>query len=377
MTSYSTAADANARFRRLVGSGARAVPVVFDLPTRAGLDSDAPAARGLVGRRGVAVDSIDDMRVLFGGLRLDQVVPSLAVDAPAAPLLVLYQLVAEEHGAPARRLAGAVRGDVFKEFLARGPGVFPLRPSLRLAMNVFAYCQAELPRWQCLTVCGHHLAGTGADPALEVAFTVSGGIEYLRAAVTAGLDVRTVVPRLTLCLVGGTTDRENRAKLRAARRVWTRTANDHFGSGRTAPRLYVRTPRDGLATLACTEDIEAGATALVDRIERLGGTLTVLEHGLAGQLLGRPHGDRAAAPRPHPAHQDSLDLQARQTERLAKLRAWRVQPTVDEALLRLRKAAQGDDNVLYPMREALAARATVGEVCDALRSTWGTGPRAT
>ena len=375
MSAGRTAAEDNARLRKLAAEGARTLPVVFDLPTRAGLDSDALQARGLVGRCGVPVDSIDDMRVLFGGLPLDRVRPTLAADVPAAPLLVLYQLVAEEHGTRARRLIGAVRNDAFRGFLTGGTGGLPLRALLRLAMDVLAYGVAELPHWRCLSLCGHHMAGPDADPALEVAFTVAGGIEYLRAAAASGLEAEVVVPRLTLCLAGSATGAENRAKLRAVRRVWTRTAHERLAAVAAVPRLYVQDPRPGTAPAARrprprARDIEAGALALLDRLDRLGGTLAVVEYGLGDDSLGRRP---TARPRPRP-HLSHAALRVRQTERLAKLRAWRVQPAVDEALLRLLKAAQGDGNVLYPMKEALAAKATLGEVCAVLRTAWGTRP---
>ncbi|MGW1782101.1 methylmalonyl-CoA mutase family protein [Streptomyces sp. NPDC002143] len=361
MSVSGTAAEVNAGFRRRVADGARTVPVVFDLPTRAGLDSDAPQAHGLVGRCGVPVDSIDDMRVLFGGLRLERIFPTLAADVSAAPLLLLYQLVAEEHGTPARRLTGAVRNDVFRRILDRGPDGLPHRPKLRLAMNVVAYGLAELPRWQCLSICGHHLAGPDADPALEVARTVAGGVEYLRAAATAGLDPRAVARRLTICLTAGATARESRAKLRAARTVWTRTAHDHLTPGLPTPRLYVPHPRHGSPAPALRplpRALDAAALAVLDRMHRQHGTLTLLGHAVP---------TRRRIPRPHPASQA---LQAGQAERLAKLRAWRIQSAVDEALLRLHQAARSTDNVLYPMKDALAARATVGEVCTTLHRAW-------
>lgn len=361
------AARVGARPRRRGAGGATAVPVAFDLPTRIGLDSDAPEARELVGHRGVPIDSIDDMRVLFGGLQLGQAFPALAADAVAAPLLLLYQLVAEEHGTPARRLTGAVRNDAFRGWSGQGPGVLPLGSRLRLALDVVAYGLAELPRWRCLSVCGHRLAGPGAEPALEVACSVAAGFAYLRTAATAGLDTRAVASRLSICLTAGGTPRESGARLRAARQVWNRTVHEHLTPRLPAPRLYVRRPRPGSPTppgdpRPLASAIEAGALALLDRAERQGGTLTLLD------MAGRSR--RPVSP-PHPA---SPALLVRQTERLDKLRAWRIQPNVDDALLCLQRAALGDGNVLYPMKDALAARATLGEVCAALHAAWALGP---
>ncbi|PAZ16971.1 methylmalonyl-CoA mutase, partial [Streptomyces sp. SA15] len=382
------AAQANARLRRLVGGGARELTVSFDVPTRNGLDSAAPAAWGLVGHRGVPVDSIDDMRVLLGGLPLHRVAVSLAADTCAAPLLVLYLLVAEEHGAPAGQLAGEVGNDVLTDLLLTGPGPFPPRASLRLARDVLTHGLAELPRWRCLTVRGHRLTGAGADPAQEIAFTVAAGTEYLVAASAAGLDPAVVAARTALCVSPALTGRGTRVKLRTVRRLWARTVQARLGPA-PAPRLRAAVPDDHLAAAptsagreaalrhADPAGLEAAAAALLDRIARLGGLLAVLERERGPELFG-VHGTGRPAHRPRLARPwtSSHAVRARQTERLAKLRAWRVQPAVDEALLRLSEAAQGGGDVLNPLREALAFRATLGEVCAALRETWAPNPPA-
>ncbi|MDN0195755.1 methylmalonyl-CoA mutase family protein [Streptomyces sp. S.PNR 29] len=372
------AAQVNARLRGLVDGGARKLAVSFDPPTRTGLDSAAPAAWGLVGHRGVPVDSIDDMRVLLGGLPLDRIAVSLAADTCAAPLLVLYRLVAEEHGAPAGRLAGSVGNDALTDLLLSGPGPFPPRASLRLVRDVCAYGLAELPRWRCLTVRGHRLTDAGADPAQEIAFTVAAGTEYLLTAAAAGLDPAAVAARTALCVSAARTGRDTRAKLRAVRRLWARTVHARLGPG-PAPRLHTAVPARHQAATPSADGLEAAAAALLDRVARLGGLPTVLEGSRGPELFGvhgtgGPVHHRPRLARPWAA---SHAVRALQTERLAKLRAWRVQPTVDKALLRLCEAAQGDDNVLHPLRDALASRATLGEVCTALRDTWAASPPVT
>ncbi|MEV5881496.1 methylmalonyl-CoA mutase family protein [Streptomyces sp. NPDC052020] len=386
MTGCDTAAAANARLHHLVAAGARVLPLAFDLATLTGLDSDAPAAWGLVGHRGVPVDSVDDMRVLLGGLPLHRAFTALAADTCAAPLLVLHQLVAEEHGAPVRRLSGSVGNDVLKDLVLHGPGPFPPRAALRLAGDVAAYCLAELPRWRFLSVAGHHLARAGADPAREIAYTVAAGTEYLRAARTAGLDPRAVAARVTLSLAPAATRRATRAKLRALRRLWARAARDGLGlppgpgpllrvaapipGGGPAPgRHDLYAPGDGRPERAAA--LEAEAAAVLERVARFGGMLAVVEAGMGPGLFGiRGAARNGSHPRVARPWSSSRTVRADQTERLAKLRAWRVQAAVDDRLRRLGGAARGDGNVLHPIREALAARATVGEVCAALREAW-------
>ncbi|MFD9569481.1 methylmalonyl-CoA mutase family protein [Streptomyces sp. NPDC059982] len=382
---FSTSVSANARLRELVERGARILPLLVDRPTASGLDSDAPPALGHVGRAGVAVDSIDDMRVLLSGIPLDRVSLSLDVDAAAAPLILLYQLVAEEHGVPAARLRGSVRGDVLKEFITPGGTcLFPPAPAMRLTRDVLRYCRISLPRWDVLSVCGHDLAEAGADPAQEVAFALTNGIAYVRTAVSAGVNADTFVPGLTFCLSDGGSRTEVLAKFRAARRIWTRAVNEQFGpdrAGRTGPRPggpspgTAPPPRGGRPwrRADASREIEAAAVALMDSIERLGGAVRAVERRFQSTILpgnGHPPGPSGVEAR----GDEARAAHRGQSERLAKLRAWRVQSAVDDALARLAEAARGDGNVMFPMRSALAASATVGEICGTLRGVWGTHP---
>ncbi|MFJ6053822.1 methylmalonyl-CoA mutase family protein [Streptomyces sp. NPDC092307] len=376
-TRFHTSAAANLRLRQLFDRGARVLPLLVDRPTASGLDSDTASAYGQVARAGVALDSIDDMRVLLGGIPLDKVSLSLSVDAAAAPLILLYQLVAEEHGVPAERLRGSVRNDVLKEFITPdGTCLFPPAPSMRLTRDLLRYCRTALPRWDVVSVCGHELAEAGADPAQEVAFALANGIAYVRTAVTAGV----FVPRLTFCLSGGGNQAEVLAKFRAARRIWARAMTEHFGpdlAGRAVLRRHVPSPWSLAATRTgrpwlradASLEIETAALRLMHSIERIGGAVRAVECRFQSTALppdSRVPGPGVQAPGPeaHAAH-------LRQSERLAKLRAWRVQPSVDDALARLREAAEGDRNVMFPMRSALAASATVGEICETLRGVWG------
>ncbi|MGW0604791.1 methylmalonyl-CoA mutase family protein [Streptomyces sp. NPDC002640] len=387
-TGHGTAVESNARYRRLTASGTTDLSVAFDLPTRTGHDSDASFARGEVGKAGVAVDSVDDMRVLFAGIPLDRVRPSLDVDAPAAVLLLLYQLVAEERVIHPGRLTGTVRNDVLEEHAVRGTCAFPPGPSLRLVTDTIAYCRDEIPRWNALAVCGHRMAAAGASPSQEIAFTLADGIAYVRAAVAAGLDVDDVVTRVSFRLAARATAAEEAAEYRAVRRLWGRAMREEFGVRGPGPAV-LRVPAHGTDVTAAVgrcagphlvartaDEVEWVARELMGEVEELGGAVAALELGFQqGEIArGACRGARETGTEPGGRAVTGVDpaYGARQAERLAKLRAWRFQEDVDAALVALRETAAGTGNVLHPLRHALRARATVGEVCGALRDVWGT-----
>ncbi|MER7814122.1 methylmalonyl-CoA mutase family protein [Streptomyces sp. NPDC096153] len=461
---FGTAVESNARYKQLIANGTTGLSVAFDLPTQMGHDSDAPIAHGEVGKVGVAIDSIDDMRVLLDGIPLDQVSTSMTINAPAALLLLLYQLVGEEQGVPADRLTGTIQNDVLKEYIARGTYIFPPKPSLRLIADIFKYCRAEIPKWNTISISGYHMAEAGASPAQEIAFTLADGIEYVRTAVAAGMDVDDFAPRLSFFFVARTTILEEVAKFRAARRIWARVMRDEFGAknpkslmlrfhtqtagvqltaqqpevnlvrvavqglaavlGGTqslhtnsfdeaialptdkSARLALRTQQvlayetDVTATVdpfagsyaveSMTDDVEAAALELMRKVEDLGGAVSAIERGFQKGEIERSAyriaqetdgGERVVVgvnrftldeEEPYEPLRVDPAIEAQQADRLARLRAGRDRAAVDAALDELRRAAAGTDNVLYPMKEALRARATVGEVCDALREVWGT-----
>nr|WP_221375558.1 methylmalonyl-CoA mutase family protein [Actinoplanes polyasparticus] len=227
---FGTAAESNARYHQLLAAGTMGLSVAFDLPTQMGYDSDDPIAHGEVGKVGVAIDSLDDMRQLFDGIPLDRVSTSMTINAPGSVLLLLYQLVAEEQGLPGSALQGTIQNDILKEYIARGTYIFPPKPSLRLVADTFAYCRSEIPKWNTISISGYHMAEAGASPAQEIAFTLANGIEYVRAALAAGLAVDDFAPRLSFFFVARTTLLEEIAKFRAARRMWARIMRDEFGA---------------------------------------------------------------------------------------------------------------------------------------------------
>ncbi|MEV0458827.1 acyl-CoA mutase large subunit family protein [Catellatospora methionotrophica] len=467
---FGTAVESNARYHQLLNAGTMGLSVAFDLPTQMGYDSDEPIAHGEVGKVGVAIDSIEDMRLLFKDIPLDRVSTSMTINAPGSVLLLLYQLVAEEQGVPGDKLNGTIQNDILKEYIARGTYIFPPKPSLRLVADTFAYCRTEIPKWNTISISGYHMAEAGATPVQEIAFTLADGIEYVRAAVAAGLDVDAFAPRLSFFFVARTTLLEEVAKFRAARRIWARVMREDFGAedpkswmlrfhtqtagvqltaqqpevnlvrvtaqalgailGGTqslhtnsydeaialptekAARLALRTQQvlayetDLTATVdpfagsyvveAMTDEIEAEAVALIERVFEHGSAVGAIEAGFQKReiessayrtALEVDSGERVVVglnkftidvEEPYEPLRVNPAIEAEQAARLAKLRVERDGDAVGAALDKLRAAAQGTENVLYPMREALRLRATVGEVCHALRGVWGVyAPRET
>jgi methylmalonyl-CoA mutase, N-terminal domain len=227
---FGSAEETNARFRYLLERGQTGLSVAFDLPTQLGYDSDDPRAAGEVGRTGVAVDSLADMELLFDGIPLDEVSTSMTINAPAALLLLLYELVAEGQGVSGDRLTGTVQNDVLKEYCARGNYIFPPRPSMRITTDLFAYCHDRLPRWNTISISGYHIREAGATAVQELAFTIANGIAYCRAAVAAGLSPDEFGERLSFFFNAHNHFFQEVAKFRAARRLWARTMRDTFGA---------------------------------------------------------------------------------------------------------------------------------------------------
>jgi len=458
---YATAEETNERFRYLLAAGAPGLSMAFDLPTQLGLDSDDPLALGEVGRVGVAIDSVEDMARVFEGIPLDRVSTSMTINAPAAVLLLLYQLVGERQGVAPAELRGTVQNDVLKEYIARGNYIFPPAQSMRLATDTFAYCHAELPRFNTISISGYHIREAGSTAVQEVAFTLANGIAYVGAAIAAGLAVDDFAPRLSFFFNAHSNLIEEVAKFRAARRLWARIMRERFGAesdrsamlrfhaqtgGSTltaqqpennivrvalqvlaaalggaqsihangfdealalpterAAKLALRTqqviaaetgitdtvdPLGGSFALeALTAEVERRAEALIDEIDERGGAVASIEymqeaihesayrHERAVQAgdvrivgLNAYVEDDEVGPeilRVDPA------IERAQVGRLAALRAGRDQAEVARLLGDVRSAARGTANMLPPMREALSAKATIGEVCGVLREEWG------
>ncbi|MEA2291645.1 MAG: methylmalonyl-CoA mutase, N-terminal domain [Solirubrobacteraceae bacterium] len=227
---YATARESNERYKYLLASGSTGLSMAFDLPTQLGLDSDDPRCLGEVGRTGVAIDTIDDMRAAFDGIPLDEVSTSMTINAPAGVLLMLYELVAEEHGVASEALRGTVQNDILKEYIARGNFIYPPEPSMRLTTDLFAYCRDNIPKWNTVSISGYHLREKGASAVQEVAFTLANGMAYVQAALDAGLKIDDFAPRLAFFFNGHNNVFQEVAKFRAARNMWAHAMRERFGA---------------------------------------------------------------------------------------------------------------------------------------------------
>jgi methylmalonyl-CoA mutase N-terminal domain/subunit len=227
---FGTAEESNERYRYLLAQGQTGLSVAFDLPTQIGYDSDDPLCTGEIGKVGVAIDSLADMEILFGGIPLDTVSTSMTINAPAAVLLAMYIVVAEKQGVPAPKLRGTIQNDILKEYMARGTYIFPPDHSMRLITDIFSFCSANAPKWNTISISGYHIREAGCTAAQEVAFTLADGIAYVEAAIAAGLGVDDFAPRLSFFFNAHNDLLEEVAKFRAARRLWAAIMRDRFGA---------------------------------------------------------------------------------------------------------------------------------------------------
>jgi methylmalonyl-CoA mutase, N-terminal domain len=460
---FGSAETTNERFKFLLQAGQTGLSCAFDLPTQMGLDSDHPRAEGEVGKVGVAIDSLADMRLLLAGLPLDKVTTSMTINATAGILLLLYELVAEEQGVAPDKLGGTIQNDILKEYVARGTYIYPPRPSMRLITDIFGYCAGRLPNWNTISISGYHIREAGSTAVQEIAFTMANGIAYVEAALTAGLDVDAFAPRLSFFWNAHNNLFEEVAKYRAARRIWARIMTERFGAkderstllrfhtqtgGSTltaqqpennivrvtvqalsavlggtqslhtngydealglpttkAAKIALRTQQivgyesgvaDTVDPLAgsyfvesLTDEVEAGAWEYIERIDALGGAVTAIEQGFMQEEIERAAYAYAKAiddgekivigvnKFTDEAFEDAdvfpidPELQKAQIARTRSVRAARDQGAVDVALAAVKEAASGTQNVLVPVRAALKAMATLGEVSDVLREVFG------
>ncbi len=227
---YASARESNERYKYLLQHGSTGLSMAFDLPTQLGLDSDDPRCLGEVGRTGVAIDTLEDMRMAFDGIPLDEVSTSMTINAPAAVLLLLYELVAEEQGVPSEQLRGTVQNDILKEYIARGNFIYPPEPSMRLVTDLFSYCKENVPKWNTVSISGYHFREKGCSAVQEVAFTLANGMAYVQAALDAGLAVDDFAPRLAFFFNGHNNVFQEVAKFRAARNMWAHAMKDRFGA---------------------------------------------------------------------------------------------------------------------------------------------------
>jgi methylmalonyl-CoA mutase, N-terminal domain len=462
---FGTATETNARFKYLTENGQTGLSVAFDLPTQMGRDSDHRLSLGEVGKVGVAIDSLLDMRDLFDGISLREVSTSMTINATASVLLLLYSLVAEEQSVEAENVTGTTQNDILKEYLARGTYIYPPKPSMRITTDMFAYCAAELPRWNTISISGYHIREAGSTAVQELAFTLSNAIAYVEAAVDAGQEVDEFAPRLSFFFNAHNDLFQEVAKYRAARRMWASIMRDRFGAtderslklrfhtqtagssltAQQADNNVIRTtvqaisavlggtqslhtnafdealalPTERSARIALrtqqilaseggltdtadplagsyfvetlTDAVEEEAWDYVRRIDELGGSVKAVEERFMQReiedsayryqrevekgeriIVGVNRFATESADDPDmELHTVDETIRDRQTERLTEIRDSRDNSAVENALADLKRAAEGSDNLLYPMKEALAELATLGEVSNTLRGVFG------
>jgi len=459
---FSTAEESNAFYRRNLAAGQKGLSVAFDLATHRGYDSDHPRVAGDIGKAGVAVDSVEDMKILFDQIPLDQMTVSMTMNGAVLPILAGYIVAAEEQGVAQEKLAGTIQNDILKEYLTRNTYIYPPEPSMRIVSDIIAYCSEHMPRYNTISISGYHMMEAGADSVLQCAFTLADGLEYVRAALHAGLDIDQFAPRLSFFFGIGMNFFMDIAMLRAARFLWHRiisqfdpkdarstmlrthcqtsgwslTAQDPYNniirttleclsavlggtqslhtnsfdeavglptdfSARIArnTQLVIQEESqicraiDPLAGSYYVENLTAGiitaAQKIIDEVEQLGGMAKAIETGMPKLRI-----EEAAARRQARIDQgkdtivgvnkyqmeEDLDLDVlevpasvreKQIERLNRIKASRDSAEVQRCLEALQQAAESGGNLLAAAIPAVRARATVGEVSDALERTFG------
>lgn len=460
---FGSAEQTNERFKFLLAAGQTGLSCAFDLPTQMGYDSDAPRSEGEVGKVGVAIDSMADMRLLLADIPLDEVTTSMTINSTAAILLLMYELVAEEQGVGPEKIGGTIQNDLLKEYIARGTYVYPPRPSMRIITDIFEYCSKNVPSWNTISISGYHIREAGSTAVQEIAFTLANAIAYVQAAIDAGLDVDAFAPRLSFFWNGHNHFFEEVAKFRASRRMWHRIMTERFGATNpkstmlrfhtqtggstltaqqplnnvvrvavqslaavlggtqslhtngydealslpteTAARIALRTQQiigyesgvtetvDPLAgsyfVETLTDEVERLAWEYIERIDEMGGAVAAIETGFQMDeieqsayeytksidddervIVGVNKFGVDAEPEPETFPVDP-ELEKSQIERTKAYKADRDTAAVESALAAVKATAETDDNLLHPMKEALRADCTLGEISDALRDVFG------
>ncbi|MGO9972863.1 MAG: methylmalonyl-CoA mutase [Solirubrobacteraceae bacterium] len=277
---YASAKESNERYRYLLEHGSTGLSMAFDLPTQLGLDSDDPRCLGEVGRTGVAIDTIDDMRTAFNGIPLDKVSTSMTINAPASVLLLLYELVGEEQGVSSRQLRGTTQNDILKEYIARGNFIYPPEGAIRLTTDLFSYCQENVPKWNTISISGYHFREKGCSAVQEVGFTLANGIAYVQAALDAGLVIDEFAPRLAFFFNGHNNVFQEVAKFRAARRMWAQIMRERFGAkDERSWRLRFHTQTGGVTLTAQQPENNIVRVALQGFAAVCGGTQSLHTNG--------------------------------------------------------------------------------------------------
>ncbi|MBF0104161.1 MAG: methylmalonyl-CoA mutase [Deltaproteobacteria bacterium] len=269
---FGSARESNQRYQKLIASGGTGLSVAFDLPTQMGFDSDDPRARGEVGKAGVAIDSLEDIEILFDGIDFSRVSTSMTINATAAVLLAMYIAAAEKKGIAATELKGTIQNDLLKEYVARGTYIYPVRESLRIITDIFAFCKQRVPKWNTISISGYHIREAGSSAVQEVAFTLANGLAYVKAALDAGLKVDEFAPNLSFFFNAHNYFFEEVAKFRAARRLWAKLMRERFGANDRSCQLKFHTQTGGSTLTAQQIDNNVVRVAYQALSAVLGGT---------------------------------------------------------------------------------------------------------
>ena len=461
---FGTAEESNKRYRYLLEQGQTGLSIAFDLPTQIGYDSDHPFAEGEVGKVGVAIDTMEDMELLFDCIPLDKVSVSMTINSTAPVLLAMYIAMAKKRGIPLDKLTGTIQNDILKEYIARGTYIYPVQPSMRLITDIFQYCTANMPKWNTISISGYHIREAGASAVQELAFTLADGIDYVQAALEAGLPVDEFAPRLSFFFNAHNNLFEEVAKFRAARRIWAKIMKERFGAkdpksmmlrfhtqtagctltaqqhennvvrvtvqalaailggtqslhtnsrdeamalpSEDSVRIALRTQQilaheSGVAETAdplggsyyvesLTDEIEQKAMEYIERIDRMGGVAKAIEKGyLQKEIQDSAYryqreiedGKRVVVGVNQFQIQEALPedgllrldpaLEMNQRKRLAAYKDDRDWEKTKHALEALKTASLTKANLMETILQAVENQATVGEICDVLRSTFG------
>ncbi len=290
---FGTAEETNRRFKDLLSAGQTGLSVAFDLPTQMGLDSDHELSAGEVGKVGVAIDSLDDMRRLFDEIPLGEVSTSMTINSTAPILLLMYQLVAEEQNVASTNLRGTVQNDILKEYVARGTYIYPPRPSMRLVTDVFGYAEEHLPQWNTISISGYHIREAGSTAAQELAFTIANGLAYVAAAVETGLDVDSIAPRLSFFWNAHNDFFEEIAKFRASRRIWARHMRDEVGAQSPKSWLMRFHTQTAGSTLTAQQPLNNVVRTTVQALAAVLGGSQSLHTNAYDEALGLPTDESA------------------------------------------------------------------------------------
>jgi len=460
---FGTAEESNRRYRFLLDQGQTGLSVAFDLPTQIGYDSSHEMAMGEVGKVGVAIDSLEDMEILFHKIPLDKVSTSMTINAPAAVLLAMYIAIGEKQGVSSDKLRGTIQNDILKEYSSRGTYIFPPKPSMRIITDTFSFCSEAVPRWNTISISGYHIREAGSTAVQEVAFTLANGIAYVEAAIAAGLKVDEFAPRLSFFFNAHSDFFEEIAKYRAARRLWATLMKERFGAENPKSMmirfhtqtagctLTARQPKNNIVRVAfqalsavlggtqslhtnsmdealclpseeavqialrtqqliayetgvadtvdpvggsyylesLTREIYNRAEAYIRKIDEMGGAVAAIEQGYVQREIQESaykyqreiekdervvvgvNQFQVEEEKPSDLLRVNPAVRDNQIEKLNRLKAQRDDRKVREGLDRLKQAAEGSDNLLPDIVDAVKAYATLGEICDVLREVFG------